>query len=108
MQLIDRKTKPCQGVKSLLDEAEVREFLEQLTTSWQLIDDKKLRQELEFASFMDTMLFINDLAAIAEDADHHPDVFFSGTKVVVELWTHSSGGLTENDFILASRLEDIL
>lgn len=88
-----------------LDHAEILQFLPNLTLEWKVIDDARLQREFRFGSFMESMVFVNDVAAIAEEEGHHPDVSIHFTRVVIELTTHSINGLSDNDFILARKIE---
>lgn len=70
---------------------------------WQL-DGKKIRREFVFKDFGEAMGFVNKVANIAESEGHHPDLHIHWNRVLVELWTHSVDGLTENDFIVAAKI----
>lgn len=88
-----------------MSDLEVSRLKKLLTTNWKIIGGKKLRQEFTFNDFMSAMIFVNDVAAIAEDEGHHPDIYIYYKKVVLELTTHAIDNLTENDFILARKIE---
>ena len=68
-------------------------------------DPKKIRKKYKFDTFKEAMSFINKVADLAESEGHHPDIFISYSRVSITLWTHSIGGLSLNDFILASKIE---
>jgi 4a-hydroxytetrahydrobiopterin dehydratase len=74
---------------------------------WRLTDDqKRIRKEWTVKNFMAAIDFFNRIAAIAEEDGHHPDLHVeSYRKVAIELWTHAIGGLSENDFILAAKID---
>ena len=84
---------------------EIEKLVKQLPAGWQAIDDKKLQKTFKFKSYPDTIAFVNRAALIAQDEGHHPDMEVHYSKVVVEIWTHAIGGLSENDFILAAKLD---
>ena len=76
---------------------------------WSLVSDsatvvKKLTREFNFKDFVRALDFVNQVADIAEMEGHHPDIYISYNKVRLELWTHSIENLTENDFILAAKI----
>jgi len=103
--LLDRKCVPCEGGEAPLTPAEVNGYLQQLITEWEVEDNRRIKREFEFNSFADAMVFVNDVAAIAEREGHHPDMYIYFKKVVIELTTHAINGLSENDFILARKIE---
>jgi len=75
---------------------------------WSLIDEAHLlAKNFVFKDFKDTMRFVNEVARVAEEEGHHPDLTVSYSSVTVELMTHAIGGLSENDFILASKIDQI-
>ena len=105
IDLIERRCEPLkQGISPLTVEA-ILPLRQQLQSAWKVVDNRKLRQAFVFDSFMDAMVFVNDIAALAEDEGHHPDMSIQGREVVLELTTHDLDGLSENDFILARKVE---
>lgn len=68
----------------------------------------RLKKEYVFADFIQAIEFVNQVADLAESEGHHPDISIHYNKVVIELWTHSAKGLTENDFILASKIDEYI
>ena len=71
-------------------------------------DGRCVRQEYILGSFKDAMDFVNRVAAVAEEMDHHPDISINYTHVTLSITTHSAGGLTHRDFRLASRIDGLL
>ncbi|MCX6747509.1 MAG: 4a-hydroxytetrahydrobiopterin dehydratase [Candidatus Nomurabacteria bacterium] len=105
--LLKKKCIPCEkkGIKPF-DKAEAEDYLAQ-ADGW-ILDEKieKISKEYKFADFIGAVNFINLIADIAEEEGHHPDIFLHDyNKVAVTLSTHSIGGLTENDFILAAKID---
>jgi 4a-hydroxytetrahydrobiopterin dehydratase len=96
---------PCEGGIPPLAEAQARDLLQQ-TPGWQLTaDGQRIRREWRVKDFGTALDFFHRIGAIAEAEDHHPDLHLVGYRnVAVELWTHAVNGLTENDFILAARI----
>ena len=71
-------------------------------------EGESLVREYEFKDFAEAMAFVNRVADAAEEANHHPDILLHGwNKVRLSLMTHSEGGLTENDFAMAARFDDV-
>lgn len=105
-ELARRKCTPCRdGMPSLPDD-EARRLLEQLG-GWTIAPGPRLAKTWKLADFAAALAFVNRIGAVAEDADHHPDVALAWGRVGVELWTHAAGGLTENDFIVAARIDEV-
>jgi len=86
-----------------LSDLEIREKLKSLN-KWGLFEGALVKR-FEFSGFKEAMDFVNKAAAIAEEMDHHPDIFISYNKVYFKLMTHSENGLTEKDFELASKID---
>ena len=73
-----------------------------------IVDDAHLlTRHFAFKNFVETMKFVNEVARLAEEEGHHPDLMVSYGGVTVELMTHAIGGLSENDFILAAKIDEI-
>jgi len=105
--LSKKKCVPCQGGVPPLKGASLKEFHQQLSKDWKVIDEHHLEREYTFKNFRDALAFTNAIGAIAEEEGHHPDIFLSYGKVKIELWTHKINGLTESDFILAAKIEKL-
>lgn len=86
---------------------EVERYLSQLELGWEILNGKKIKHEFKFKDFVEAMEFVNKAADIAEKESHHPDIAISYNKVEIVLWTHSINGLSENDFIVAAKVEAI-
>jgi 4a-hydroxytetrahydrobiopterin dehydratase len=95
---------PCEAGTPPLDLATVTsQALE--VPDWKIIEIKKLSREFKFKDFKEAMAFVNRVADIAEAEGHHPDIYVFYNLVRLELSTHAIGGLSENDFIVASRID---
>lgn len=106
MELEKRKCIPCEGGVPPLGEDEILEFIT-LVKGWVVRDNKKITREFNFVNFKHTMSFVNEVARIAEEEGHHPVMHVSYGSVEVELWTHAIDGLSENDFIIAAKVDRI-
>ncbi|OGI66001.1 hypothetical protein A3A95_01180 [Candidatus Nomurabacteria bacterium RIFCSPLOWO2_01_FULL_39_18] len=92
------------GIKPF-DRRQAEEYMAQVT-GWTLSEDiKKISREYKFKDFIGAMNFVNNVADIAESEGHHPDIHVHYNKVLLELWTHAIGGLSENDFIVAAKMD---
>lgn len=103
--LLERHCVSCDSFDAPLAQGQVEELATQLTSHWNVVEGRRLRRTFEFGSFDEVMMFVNDIAALAESEGHHPDLHVSFKHVTVELTTHALGGLTDNDFILARKIE---
>ncbi len=106
--LTQKKCVPCEGGTVPLQEAQIQEYLSQLKTAWGVIEQKKIRKEFKFKDFKEALNFVNQVGELAEQENHHPDISLAWGKVVIELSTHAINGLSENDFILAAKIEQML
>ena len=107
MDLKDKKCIPCEVGGSPLTKERALGYLSELRATWELAPDaKKIRAEFQFKDFLLAMEFVNKIAKIAQVEGHHPDLHIFYNKVQVELWTHAMNGLSENDFIVAAKIED--
>jgi 4a-hydroxytetrahydrobiopterin dehydratase len=98
---------PCEGSVPALTRPKNLEFLKEVN-QWQLIGDSALEKILLFKDFKEAIAFINKVAEIAEEEGHHPDMLLFGwNKLKISLSTHSIDGLSDNDFILASKIDQI-
>jgi 4a-hydroxytetrahydrobiopterin dehydratase len=99
---------PCEGGAKPLGRAEAEAYLAQLE-GWKLLDGEplKLKRNLKFKNFAQAMGFINMVADLAEAEGHHPDICVSWNRVKLELVTHAIGGLSENDFIMAAKINEL-
>ena len=101
-----KRCKPCEGGVAPVLEAQAKDYLK-LLKGWQLASEaKSIAKDYLMKDFMSAILFMNRIADVAETEDHHPDFHLTGyRKLRIELSTHAIGGLSENDFILASKID---
>lgn len=107
MNLIYKKCVACEGGMPCMKENEIQKYLSELKKPWKVIDNKKIIHEFTFKNFKEAIAFVNSCAVLAEAENHHPDIHISYNRVSIELWTHAIGGLSENDFILAAKIETL-
>ncbi|MBI2523342.1 4a-hydroxytetrahydrobiopterin dehydratase [Candidatus Woesearchaeota archaeon] len=105
MNLTQKKCKPCEGNTPTLTEEQAKELLKQIP-GWEIKNDHLYRQ-FKFKKFRESVAFVNKIAEIAEQEGHHPDIIINYNKVSIELWTHAINGISENDFILATKINNI-
>ena len=72
------------------------------------VEGKEITRLIEFESFQEAIDFVNDLAEVAEEADHHPDIDIRYAKVILHLTTHDEGGITSSDIEMAKRIDNML
>jgi 4a-hydroxytetrahydrobiopterin dehydratase len=105
-ELTTKKCAPCEGGVEPLQAAAATALLKQLHTDWTLSDDaKSLQRAYKFRDFFRTMSFVNAVAHIANVEDHHPDLHIGYNYCRITYATHSIGGLSENDFICAAKID---
>jgi 4a-hydroxytetrahydrobiopterin dehydratase len=104
--LAEKKCAPCEGGVPPLTAAQAGAMRAQLHPDWKLAgNSKSLERALKFKDFYRTMSFVNALAHVANTEDHHPDLEVGYDYCRVKFTTHSIGGLSENDFICAAKLD---
>jgi len=106
MSLAQKECVPCRGGVPPLRGAEL-ENLKRQVTGWAVVNEHHLKKIYTFPDFQKALDFVNQAGAIAEQQGHHPDLALSWGKVGVEIWTHKIDGLTESDFILAAKIDQI-
>ena len=104
--LASKKCEPCRGGVPPLNAQQIRPLLDQVK-GWEVIENHHIRKQFKFPDFMQALDFVNRVGAIAEEQDHHPDITFGWGKAEIVFWTHKAGGLTENDFIVAAKIDAI-
>ncbi|MBI3620054.1 4a-hydroxytetrahydrobiopterin dehydratase [Candidatus Roizmanbacteria bacterium] len=103
--LIGKKCVPCEPGTPPLAKEKISEFQKELKGRWELIEGKKIKHKFSCQSFKEAIIFVNKVAALAEQENHHPNIFIAYKNVTITLSTHAIGGLSENDFILAGKID---
>ena len=103
-----KKCQPCEGGVPPLSESEVRELLKTVP-GWEVTEDgKRIRRHWKAKHFRAGLEFFQKVGELAEAEGHHPDLHLVGYRnVTIEIWTHAIGGLSENDFILAAKIDQV-
>lgn len=107
--LTTKKCLPCEGGVDPLTTEQAQQLIGQLADGWSLSDDgREIRREFKFDDFYQTMSFVNAVAHVANLDDHHPDMEVGWGRCLVAYSTHAIGGLSENDFICAAKIDRLL
>ncbi|MCP3691285.1 MAG: 4a-hydroxytetrahydrobiopterin dehydratase [Planctomycetaceae bacterium] len=107
-ELVGTKCKPCEGGVEPCTLVEAEEQLGELPGWYLTHEGQRIRKDWTVQHFMAGMEFFHRVAEVAEDDGHHPDLHIEGYRnVSIELWTHAIGGLSENDFILAAKIDQL-
>jgi len=106
MELEQKRCIPCEGGVPALSEDEIMDYLS-VVKGWITKDNQKITRRFNFVNFKHTMSFVNEVARIADEEGHHPVMHVYYGTVEIELWTHAIDGLSENDFILAAKIDKI-
>ena len=105
-KLCDLTCGPCKGGTPPIKGQQLEQLHRQVS-DWEVIEEHHLRRQFKFADFAGALAFVNRVGELAEQQGHHPDVELSWGKAVVKLHTHKIGGLSENDFIMAARIDQL-
>ena len=105
--LKDKKCIPREDGTPPMNRTEIDQHLDMLPSEWEVSDDKILKKSFPFENFKRGMAFAQEIGMVAEKENHHPDLGIHYTNVDVELSTHSIGGLSKNDFIMAAKIEQL-
>jgi 4a-hydroxytetrahydrobiopterin dehydratase len=98
---------PCgKGGEPLKGDA-LEERIDRLGEGWMVIDGKRLQKEYRFDDFRQALDFVNRVGKLAEEEDHHPNIELAWGKATITLWTHKIGGMHENDFIMAAKIDEL-
>lgn len=97
----------CEGGIPPLTAEQIAHYLPKLTTPWEVKEGTSLTKRYTFTNFKETMIFVNKIAELAEREGYHPDLSIRYNILDISLTTHAVKGLSENDFILAAKIEEL-
>ena len=109
--LLNKKCVPCEGGVAKFDISEIHKYQKKVD-GWSIIENQKkiyfLEKKFIFRNFLQSQNFINEVGKISEDEGHHPDITFGWGYAKINITTHAIEGLSENDFILAAKIDQII
>lgn len=107
--LSSKHCEACEGIGSALSKEQINNLLPQLDKHWKFsTDNKKIYKNFKFKNFFETISFVNAIAFIANKENHHPDLEVGYNYCNVSFTTHALGGLSQNDFICAAKIDRLL
>ena len=95
---------PCKGGTPPLKGEPLHALARQIE-AWNVIEERRLEKVFTFPDFRSALDFVNKVGALAEEQQHHPDIYLAWGRVEIKIWTHKINGLTESDFILAAKID---
>ena len=108
--LLEKKCVPCEGGVKAFDISEIHKYLK-MVDGWQVTKDELeiyyLIKEFKFKNFLESQKFVNEVGKVSEEEGHHPDIIFGWGYAKINITTHAIEGLSENDFILAAKIDNI-
>ena len=107
-KLASKSCTACQGGIPPLKGQELQDMSEQLAGGWLVVDEHHLEKAYTCDDFRQALDFTNRVGEVAEEQNHHPDIYLTYGKVKIQIWTHKIDGLTESDFIFAAKCDDVL
>ncbi len=110
LQLEAKTCQPCEGGVEPCDVVHAKQQLLELDSAWELVEaGVKISRKFKMKNFVEAMKLINAVAELAELEQHHPDLHLTGYRLVqIDLTTHAIGGLSENDFIVAAKIDNVV
>lgn len=106
-ELAKKECKPCEGGTSALKGEALKQMQNRLGGNWKVLDEERLEKQFKFPDFRHALEFVNRVGEVAEEQNHHPDIYFTYGAARIQIWTHSVKGLTENDFVLAAKIDEL-
>jgi 4a-hydroxytetrahydrobiopterin dehydratase len=103
--LASKQCVPCRGGVPPLGSAQVQVLLAELDNGWGVVDNHHLEKEYRFKDFREALDFVIGVGQLAEEQDHHPDIYLAWGLVRMTIWTHKINGLTESDFVFAAKAD---
>jgi 4a-hydroxytetrahydrobiopterin dehydratase len=97
---------PCRGGVPALTGDDIGPLLSQLE-GWKVVDEHHLTKLFSFPDFVQALALVNRVGELAEEQGHHPDIYLRWGEVRIDIWTHKVDGLTQSDFILAAKIDEL-
>ncbi len=104
--LAEKTCVPCRGGVPPLKGEELQMLARQVE-GWEVVNEHHVKKSFKFPDFRAALAFVNKAGELAEEQGHHPDIYLAWGKVEITIWTHKINGLTESDFILAAKLDQL-
>ena len=105
-RLAEKRCVPCRGGTPPLSPAQIAP-LHREVEAWEVVCGHHIRRSFRFPDFKTALDFVNQVGEIAEQEDHHPDILLTWGKAEITIWTHKIDGLSESDFVLAAKIDEI-
>lgn len=106
--LAEKQCAACKGDQTPLKGEALGKLRNQLGEDWSVVNEHHLEKTYNFDDFRQALDFTNRVGEISEEQGHHPDIYLSHGKVKLQIWTHKINGLTESDFIFATKADEAL
>ena len=106
--LNNKKCVPCQGGIPPLNADEISVYIKKINSEWSIKEDKKIIKNFNFGTYKSAIKFSNQVAELSESQGHHPYIHINFKQVKIILYTHKIGGLHENDFLMASKIDKLI
>lgn len=97
---------PCRGGVPPLEGEELKKLASQVS-GWEVVNEHHIRKSFKFPDFVKALAFVNKVGNLAEEQGHHPDINLTWGRADITLWTHKIDGLTESDFIMAAKIDQL-
>ena len=107
MTLSEKQCAPCRGDVPPLTSEAIGPLARELGGDWAVIESHHLEKRYEFPNFVEALQFVTRIGEVSEEQGHHPELELGWGKVVARIWTHKIDGLTESDFILAAKFDQV-
>jgi 4a-hydroxytetrahydrobiopterin dehydratase len=105
--LAKKECKPCASGTPPLKGDALKQMQNRLNGGWQVLDEQRLEKQFKFPDFRRALEFVNRVGEVAEKQNHHPDIYFTWGQARIQIWTHKINGLTESDFVLAAKIDEL-
>ena len=107
-ELSSRHCVPCNAETPPIEGSELARYREHLHARWRVVEEHHLAAAFSFEDFREALEFTNLVGRIAEEEGHHPEICLSWGRAKITIWTHAIDGLSENDFILAAKIDRVV